>query len=51
MPSQVSSGVNKAKRELMDRLLTIGSLEHRQATRLQVVLGRAEGKRELRSRF
>jgi hypothetical protein len=45
------SAVNKAKRELIDRFLTGGSREHRQATLLQVVLDRTEDKGGLRSRF
>jgi transposase len=37
--------VNQAERDLMEKLLASESLNHRQATRLQVILGRADGKR------
>ena len=36
--------LNAAERRMMDELLSGGSLDHARATRLQVVLGRAEGK-------
>jgi hypothetical protein len=36
--------VNAAEREMMDHLLATQSLDHTQATRLQVVLGRAEAR-------
>jgi transposase len=45
MPARVLPKVNAAERDMMERLLASESLNHRQATRLQVVLGRAEGKR------
>jgi transposase len=44
MSAAVLPKVNAAEREMMDRLLATESLDHVQATRLQVVLGRAEAK-------
>jgi len=44
MRMQVWPFLNPPERKVMDELLAGGSLNHRQATRLQVVLGRADGK-------
>jgi len=44
MPVAVLPKLNGTERRVMDRLLATESLNHRQATRLQVVLGRADGK-------
>ena len=44
MSGAVLPKVNAAEREMMDRLLATQSLDHSQATRLQVVLGRAEAR-------
>ena len=44
MRMQVLPFLNLAERNVMEQLLAGGSLNHRQATRLQVVLGRADGK-------
>ena len=44
MPAAVLPKLNAAERRVMDRLLATESLNHNQATRLQVVLGRADGK-------
>jgi transposase len=44
MSGAVLPKVNAAEQEMMDELLATQSLDHVQATRLQVVLGRAEGK-------
>ncbi len=44
MPAAVLPKLNAAERRMMDQLLATESLNHKQATRLQVVLGRAEGK-------
>ena len=45
MATRILPEINAAERDLMERLLASSSLDHKQATRLQVVLGRAEGKR------
>ena len=45
MAVRVVPEVNASERDLMEQLLASDSLNHKQATRLQVVLGRAEGKR------
>ena len=45
MPTNILPKVNGAERNLMETLLAGESLNHRQATRLQVILGRADGKR------
>ena len=45
MATAVVPHVNEAEREMMERLLAGGTLGHKQATRFQVVLSRAEGKR------
>ena len=44
MPATVLPKVNAAERRMMDQLLATESLNHKQATRLQVILGRADGK-------
>jgi transposase len=44
MRAQVLPQVNAAERGLMEQLLKSDSLDHRQGVRLQVVLGRADGK-------
>jgi hypothetical protein len=44
MQAQVLPEVNEAERDMMKHLLASQSLDHCQATRFQVVLGRAEGK-------
>jgi transposase len=44
MPSAVLPKLNAAERRMMDQLLATESLNHKQATRLQVVLGKADGK-------
>jgi transposase len=44
MRMQVLPFLNAAERSVMEELLAGGSLNHRQATRFQVVLGRADGK-------
>lgn len=44
MSGAVLPKLNAAEQEMMDQLLATQSLDHMQATRLQVVLGRAEGK-------
>jgi len=43
MRAQVLPRLNAAERELMEQLLSSHSLDHRQGTRLRVVLGRADG--------
>lgn len=43
MRTQVLPTLNAAERGVMEKLLEGNSLDHRQATRLQVVLGRADG--------
>ncbi len=45
MRTEVLPQLNATEREMMDQLLTGHALDHKQATRLQVVLGRADGKR------
>ena len=45
MRNEVRPQLNKAERDMMEQLLAGEALNHRQATRLQVVLGRADGKR------
>jgi DNA-binding CsgD family transcriptional regulator len=44
MRAQVLPRLNAVERDLMEQLLSSQSLDHRQGTRLQVVLGRADGK-------
>jgi transposase len=44
MAAAVLPELNAPERRMMDQLLATESLNHKQATRLQVVLGRAEGK-------
>jgi DNA-binding NarL/FixJ family response regulator len=44
MPAAVLPQVNAAERRMMDQLLATKSVNHKQATRLQVVLGKADGK-------
>ncbi len=44
MPVGVLPELNATERRMMERLLATESLAHKQATRLQVVLGRADGK-------
>lgn len=44
MNTPVLPRLNEAERETMEQLLAGGTLNHKQATRLQVVLGRADGK-------
>ena len=44
MATAVLPKLNEAERQVMDHLLATESLTHRQATRLQVVLARADGK-------
>ena len=44
MRAQVLPELNAAERGLMEQLLSSESLDHRQGTRLQVVLGRADGR-------
>jgi transposase len=44
MGTQVLPVLNAAERGVMEELLLSKSLDHSQATRLQVVLGRADGK-------
>jgi transposase len=43
MPATVLPKVNATERRMMDKLLSTESLNHKQATRLQVVLGKADG--------
>lgn len=45
MATAVIPNLNEAERRIMDQLLTTAALGHREATRLQVVLNRADGKR------
>jgi transposase len=45
MRNEVRPQLNKAERDMMEQLLAGEALNHRQAARLQVVLGRADGKR------
>jgi transposase len=44
MATAVLPKLNAAERQMMDQLLSTQSIDHKQATRLQVVLARAEGK-------
>lgn len=44
MAAEVLPKLNAAERRMMDRMLATGSLSHKQATRLQVVLGRADAR-------
>jgi transposase len=44
MPAAVLPKLNATERRMMDQLLATESLNHKQATRLQVVLGKADGK-------
>jgi len=44
MATAVLPKLNAAERQMMDQLLSTESIGHKQATRLQVVLARAEGK-------
>ena len=44
MRTQVLPRLNAAERELMEHLLSSHCLDHRQGTRLRVVLGRSDGK-------
>jgi len=45
MCTQVLPQLNTAERDMMEQLLTGEALNRKQATRLQVILGRADGKR------
>jgi transposase len=45
MPAQILPQLNAAERDMMDHLLKGEALNHKQATRLQVILGKADGKR------
>lgn len=45
MRTEILPQLNAAERDMMERMLSAEALNHRQATRLQVVLGRADGKR------
>jgi len=45
MPTAVVPHLNEAERSMMGQLLGTAALGHKEATRLQVVLNRAEGKR------
>jgi len=45
MRAQVLPQLNSAERDMMEQLLSGQALNHNQATRLQVILGRADGKR------
>ena len=45
MRNEIRPQLNTAERDMMEQLLTGEALNHRQAVRLQVVLGRADGKR------
>ena len=45
MRTQVLPQLNTAERDMMEQLLTGQALNHNQATRLQVILGRADGRR------
>lgn len=45
MRNEVRPQLNTAERDMMEQLLAGEALNHRQAVRLQVVLGRADGKR------
>jgi len=45
MRTEILPQLNVAERDMMEQLLVGEALNHKQATRLQVVLGRADGKR------
>lgn len=45
MRIEILPQLNEAERGMMEQMLTGEALNHKQATRLQVILGRADGKR------